>query len=645
MAKPRSLRRPRPITRRSRVRDVYRHPLGRDVIDKMLLQLGLPSWVVTNPLVSALRLWEVQTLTRSIVGDGFIDTLVTLLNDTPGYPSPGTGTLAPRWWKEAVFYQVYPRSFQDSDGDGVGDIRGVLQRLDHLRDLGVDCVWLSPIFASPNQDHGYDVSDYRAIMDEMGSLEDVDELISACHERGMRIIFDLVVNHTSDQHEWFLNAREDPDGPYGDYYFLRKGDPETPPNNWISFFTGPAWRWLEDAERWAMHLFAGGQVDLNWDNPVVRREVADIVHWWLDRGVDGFRLDVINLISKRQGLPDGNEFIGALMDFQGIEHYFHGPHLHDYLAELRHDGFTRHDVAPGVERPGGDAEAVMIGETPGIGIEVGKLLTAEDRREMNLIFNFDVLEPPGKVRWDDYQYPLWHMKDHIVGYQRRLGSGDWMSLFCENHDNPRMISKINPDPQHRTAIGKAIATIQLLSRGTPFVYQGQEIAAINQEFPDATALRDVESINKLAQYEAEHEDGLARVLPGSRDHGRTPMRWDTSDNHGFTDGEPWIGFHEHSEGYTVAEQAADPDSVLNWYRWLIQLRRQHRALTIGNVRFIGIRRRDWFGWFRELDGERWFVEVNLTDRTIRRPRNAPGAHRTLAPYESRVMQAPESTIR
>ncbi|TRY18134.1 alpha-glucosidase [Tessaracoccus rhinocerotis] len=635
-----------PLTERSQVRDVLKRPLGRDVIDKLLLQLGRSSKWVTNPLVSRMRLDQLEAIARPVVGDGFVSTLLELLNELPD-PNPIThGEPTPTWWKQAVFYQVYPRSFADSDDDGMGDVRGIINHLDHIADLGVDCLWLSPIFASPDLDNGYDISDYRAVMPEMGTLDDVDELIRGCHERGMRLILDLVVNHTSDEHEWFREARQDPDGKYGQYYFLRGGDPPPadPPNNWTSFFSGPAWRWLEDAERWALHLFANGQLDLNWDNPEVRDEVADIVQWWLARGIDGFRLDVINYISKREGLPDGNEFVGQLMEFRGVEHYFHGPHLHEYLAELRRNGFTRRDVPPDSVGPGRDAVAVMIGETPGIGIEVGRLLTAEDRGEMDLIFNFDVLEPAGRTRWHDYRYPLSHLKSHLVEYQSRLGSTDWMSLFVENHDNPRMISKVEPDPQYRTAVGKAIAAIQLLSRGTPFIYQGQEIAAVNQDFPDALALRDVESVNRLAEAEVLGRDGLVEVMAGSRDHARTPMRWDNTPNYGFTGGEPWIGFHEDSTGFTVAEQEADPESVLNFYRGLIRMRRRHKALTMGSVRFVEPDRPDWFGWYREYvdpdtgERDRWFIQVNLTRHRVLPPTSAPGPLRLLAPYEVRILQ-------
>lgn len=347
------------IDRNSTIADVYADPLGRDIIEKLLLQTGISAFWIRNPLVFRLRLkyfgW--------FFGKDFVDSLVELMNNSPDAPPVLDGPTPVTWWKRAVFYQVYPRSFADSNDDGIGDLPGILEKLPYLEDLGIDCVWLSPIFASPNKDMGYDISDYRSIMTEMGTVDDLRRLIAACHERGMRIILDLVANHTSDEHPWFQDALANPEGEHGDYYFLRDGDAETLPNNWTSFFSGPAWRRIGD--KWVLHLFTPEQLDLNWQNPAVRREVADIVKFWLAEGIDGFRLDVINYISKREGLPNGNAIVGKLLGFTGIEHYFHGPHLHEYLAELRREGFTRSGVEPGQEAVGADASPVMIGETPG----------------------------------------------------------------------------------------------------------------------------------------------------------------------------------------------------------------------------------------------------------------------------------------
>ena len=633
------------LDRNATVAEVYAHPLGRDIIDKILLQTGRSATWVRNPLVSRLRLRQLDKFLGRMFGPGFVDTLVDLLADCPESPPRLDGPIAATWWKRAVFYQIYPRSFADSNGDGIGDLPGILAKLPYLDDLGIDCLWLSPIFTSPNKDMGYDIADYRSVMAEMGTIDDLRRLIAACHERGMRIILDLVANHTSDEHPWFKDALADPEGAHGDYYFLRDGDPETPPNNWTSFFSGPAWRRI--GEKWVLHLFAPEQPDLNWDNPAVRREVADIVRFWLAEGVDGFRLDVINYISKRDGLPDGNATVGQVMGFTGVEHYFHGPHLHDHLAELRREAFTRTDVEPGHEAPGADARPIMIGETPGAGVEVARLLTSSQRDELDLIFSFDHLETPGHVRWDEYAYDLNFLKHYYIDYQSRLGSDDWMSLFFENHDNPRMISKVNPDPRFRDQLGKALATILLTMRGTPFIFQGQEIGAVNQDFPDESALRDVESLNLLA---TEGPGAWGKIMAGSRDHARVPMRWDRDERWGFTRGTPWIKAFDDSVGYSVAAQEHNPDSVLRYYRRLIWLRRSNPTLSLGSIRFIDADVKDYFAWFREHNGERWFIEVNLSGHPLRRrhrERNleivagtAKDRSGPMEPYEALVCQVP-----
>lgn len=669
------------VDSRTRLKQVYAHPVGRDAIDKVLLQLGRSRRWVTNPVVANLPLSTLARLARPVLGDGFVPSLLTVLadhDDGAAHHSPGGAAGQDEWWRRAVFYQVYPRSFADSDGDGIGDLRGITSRLDHLAALGVDCVWLSPIFDSPNEDMGYDVRDYRAVMAEMGTLADLDELVAGCHERGMRIILDLVAGHTSAEHEWFQAAVADPDGPYGDYYHLVPGAPGEdgtgrPPNNWTSFFGGSAWRWIPQARRWALHLFAPGQMDLNWENARVRAEVAEVVRWWRARGIDGFRLDVINYISKRPGLPDGNEAIGALMGFTGIEHYFFGPHLHRYLAELRRTGFTRRadDPPPAStarrRHPDGtlaellppDPVGVMVGETPGVGVEMSRLLSNRSRGELDLVFNFDVLDAPGRVRWDDYRYDLAYLKTFYLDYLARTGPGDAVALFLDNHDNPRMLSKVlgakDRDPRLRSALAKALATIQLTLPGTPFLYQGQEIAAINQDL-QVGDLQDVESLNRLAELRAEgtsDAEALARVLPGARDHTRVPMRWRPGPATGFTTGTPWQVGRETSTGFTVAEQESDPHSVLAFYRDLIALRRAQPALTDGAFLPLAPRSRSYFGWLRTaVDGsDDWLIEVNLTDRPIRRPRTprraepvlgSPGGPRgaTMAPYECRIARVP-----
>ena len=614
-----------PISRRSRIRDVYAHPLGRDIVDKILMQLGRsPKWV-DNPLVGSIRLGALARIGRG-VDEAFVETLITLLNQHPDRPiDDDSQPPSPAWWKDAVFYQLYPRSFQDSDGDGIGDLRGILSRLDHLQWLGVDAIWLCPVYDSPNDDNGYDIRDYRAIMAEFGTMADFEALLAAVHERGMRLIMDLVVNHTSDEHEWFQQALADPTSPYRDYYFLREG--EQPPNNWTSFFSGPAWRHYPEQGLWALHLFSEKQLDLNWEHPPLRAEIVELVRWWLAKGVDGFRLDVINYISKPPGLPDGHPMIGELMQFTGVEHYFAGPRLHEHLRQLRAEAFE----------PFG---AVSIGETPGVGVQLGKLLTGDYRGEVDMVFNFDHLETPGHVRFDDYLYDLNFLRDYYKRHQSAFGTRHWMSLFLENHDNPRFISKVNPDAVHQTAIGTLLATILLTLRGTPFLYQGQELGMVNERFISIEQLRDVESLNRYAALVyAGAEEPFAEVLAGTRDHARTPMPWDADG--GFTTGTPWIA---GSSPVNVAEARDDPDSVLSWYRSLIALRREHPALRTGDVRF-GRDRPDRWTYRRSLDGQEWLIELNLgvRPRSFREPRgftlvmaSGPAQPGRLAPYEARI---------
>lgn len=622
--------------------DIYEHPAGKDVIDKLALQTGMPKWLIFNPVVDRLNLKALRLLSFRRVDDNFLDAVVDLLNTTPTEVAPAAGEPQRAWWKEAVFYQVYPRSFQDSDGDGVGDLAGITTRLDYLHSLGVGGLWLSPIFDSPNDDNGYDIRDYRKIMTEFGTLADFDALVTEAHARGIKVILDLVVNHTSDEHEWFQEALADPESPYRDYYFFAPGQDKArgkdAPNNWTSFFTGPAWRYFPEQDVWALHLFSEKQMDLNWDNPQVREEAADIARFWLDRGVDGFRLDVINYISKREGLPEGSPLIGGVMGYTGVENYFYGPHLHDYLAELNREAF-----AP--------AGAFSVGETPGVGNQMGKLLTDPERKELDLVFGFDHLETPGHVRLDDYRYDLNYLKEYYSRAQAEFSAQYWMALFFENHDNPRMISKVNPDPVHRERLGKLLGGILLTLRGTPFLYQGEELGMVNQAFPDINALRDVESLNLYREIRKvlNEDDAFARVLPGTRDHARTPMPWDDTPAGGFTTGVPWISGDEDYKQVNVQGQEANPGSVLNFYRELIAWRKEHPEFIYGETVVLDGAEKNYWAYTR---GEEYLVQMNLSDEPLQvlgtwlsaeRTKDAElvattggGVIGTLDPYELRI---------
>ncbi len=411
-----------------------------------------------------MKLRTIAGLTKKRFGTDFFDALLHLVNSEKDIPYASKEAVTPRWWKEAVFYQIYPRSFCDSNGDGIGDLKGIIRKLPYLKKLGVDALWLSPVYDSPNDDNGYDIRDYDKIMEEFGSMEDFETLLSEVHSRGMRLIMDLVINHTSDEHEWYRQAKN-PDSPYRDYYFFRKDDgSHTPPNNWTSFFSGPAWKYEKDSESWALHLFSKKQMDLNWENPKLREDVIAMINRWLDKGVDGFRMDVINYISKEDGLPDGNETIGSLMGFTGIEHYYYGPKLHQYLREIRERAFAPHD-------------AFSVGETPGPGMKMCQLLTGEERWELDMVFSFDHLETPGHVRFEDYAYDLNYFRDYMTDWMENYGNNCWMSLFYNNHDNPRMISKITGDASRHSDLAKLLALMQLTLKGNALYLSGRRDGA------------------------------------------------------------------------------------------------------------------------------------------------------------------------
>lgn len=606
----------------SRVKDVYANPIGHDVLHKLLLQLNKGEGLITNPVVRNLRLSTIAAFTKKSLGKGFFDSLLELLCSETDTPVNRHGDINRIWWKEAVFYQIYPRSFKDSNGDGIGDLGGVISKLDYLQEMGIDAIWLSPIYDSPNDDNGYDIRDYYSIMKEFGSMEDFNRLLAEIHSRGMRLIMDLVVNHTSDEHSWFKEALSNSESKYKDYYLFEKSKDNNPPNNWTSFFSGSAWNYYKELKEWGLHLFSKKQMDLNWENEEVRKEVQSIIRWWLQKGVDGFRMDVINYISKKEGLSEGNETIGKLMGYYGIEHYYYGPKLHDYLKELKREVF-----AP--------LHAFTVGETPGVGMEMSKLLTAEDRKELDMVFSFDQLETPGHVRFDDYLYDLNYYKKYMTDWMEHYGSDCWMSLFYENHDNPRMISKINPNPVYRETLAKLLAILQLTLKGTPFLFQGQEIGSINKKFQSIDELRDVESINLFHELREtmEDEQALQKVLSGSRDHARTPMQWNGTANAGFSDGIPWIRPDEDYRKCNVEYQLRDENSVLNFYRKLISIRKSTKVLIYGDFEIRNRDKKELFTYLRKLGEEIYSVECNLSSKPIKRPRAIEGMDLILSNYQ------------
>lgn len=619
----------------SKIKEVYANPIGRDILKRLLLQMNNKESLLTNQVVSNLKLKTLARLTKKVLGEEFFEVFLELLNTEKDLPLENAAPIQKKWWKEAVFYQIYPISFMDSNGDGKGDLKGILSKLDYLKDLGVDAIWLSPIYESPYDDNGYDISNYYEILHTFGTMEEFDALLAGIHERGMRLIMDLVVNHTSDEHPWFQDAIHNKESKYKDYYLFKKSGDGKEPNNWTSFFSGPAWNYYDSLDEWGLHLFSKKQMDLNWDNENVRKDIGTMVRWWMEKGIDGFRLDVINYISKKPLLPMGNEQIGQLMGYYGIEHYFYGPNLHQYLRELKETAFAPYD-------------GFSVGETPGVGMEMSKLLTADYRKELDMVFSFDHLETPGHVRFDDYEYDLNYLKKYFVEWMTGYGSHCWMSLFYENHDNPRMISKVNKKIEYRVVLGKLLATIQFTLRGTPFIFQGQEIGAVNKNFHSIEDIRDIESINlyeELIETKSKGE-AFAKVLAGSRDHARTPMQWNASEHGGFTTGTPWILNDEDYKDCNVEQQLKDNSSVLHFYKDLIALRKYNIALIYGEIDFVDVKKKNLFCYYRRFEEECFYIECNLSEGTNKRFHKINGYQLLLSNYNgvSEVLRPYECAI-
>lgn len=577
------------LTLDSTIGRLYENPVGHDALAKVLLQLGLSEKMITNPVISNLKLRTVARLTGKKLGPDFYDALLLLVNNEKDMPPEVCSGITEKWWKEAVFYQIYPRSFYDSNGDGIGDLQGILKKLDYLKELGVDALWLSPVYDSPNDDNGYDIRDYHAIMKEFGTMEDFDCLLEQVHQKGMRLIMDLVVNHTSDEHPWYQQALSDRESPYREYYFFREDDGSgQPPNNWTSFFSGPAWNYNQEDRSWSLHLFSKKQMDLNWDNPGVREDVIAMINWWLDKGVDGFRMDVINYISKTEGLPQGNEAIGSLMGYPGIEQYYYGPRLHQYLREIHDKAFAPH-------------QAFSVGETPGLGMKMSRLITGEERGELDMVFSFDHLETPGHVRLEDYEYDLNYLRDYMIDWQEHYGDNCWMSLFYNNHDNPRMISKITGDAGLHASLAKLLAVMQFTLKGTPFVFQGDEMGLANYDFTSMDQITDVEAKGYYAEHirSQQPEEVFAAILAGTREHTRVLL--------------PWNQTLPSWHAGLVQEPKKD---VTEAYRELIGLRRRAKALVYGAF-YVRSRKKNRFVYERVLEEEIYLVDCNLGKKSCR----------------------------
>ena len=551
------------------------------------------------------------------------------------------------WWKESVVYQIYPRSFKDSNGDGIGDLRGIIQKLDYLKELGIDVVWLSPVYQSPNDDNGYDISDYRSIMAEFGTLDDWEEMLNEMHARGIKLVMDLVVNHTSDEHPWFKEACKSKSNKHRDDYIWRPAKEGREPNNWRSFFSGSAWQYDETTAEYYLHLFSKKQPDLNWENPRVRIEVYDIMHWWLKKGVDGFRMDVINMISKGPGLPDAPPENPDRYQYGG-QYFINGPRMMEFLQEMKAEVLSHYDI-------------LTVGETPLVTPEIAAQITNEQDGVLNMVFQFEHMDidtqPGAAPRSGARAWKLTDLKQVFTRWQKGLEGRGWNSNYFSNHDQPRPVSRFGDDTRYRVESAKLLGTCLHMLQGTPYIYQGEEIGMTNVAFDTIADYRDIETLNRY------HEQVDKRGLnPGavmenmharSRDNARTPMQWDATEQAGFTTGTPWIRVNPNYPQINTEQALADPNSVFHYYQRLIQLRRTNATIIYGQYDLILPDNEQIYAFTRTLDFDHLLVLLNFSPEIapFELPANlslagaellignypvGPGEDQALRPYEARV---------
>ena len=511
-----------------------------------------------------------------------------------------------KWWKESVVYQIYPKSFKDSNGDGVGDIRGIIQKLDYLKELGVNVLWISPMLESPQDDNGYDISDYRRIYEEYGTMEDYEELLCEAHKRSIRILMDLVVNHTSDEHNWFIESRKSKDNLYRDYYIWKDPVNGKEPNNWGGAFGGSAWEYDPQTQMYYLHLFSKKQPDLNWENEKVRQEVYDMMKFWCEKGIDGFRMDVISMISKDQRFPDGEMNNGLYGDFG--PYCVHGPRVHEFLQEMNQKVLSKYDI-------------MTVGETAGVTIEEAQKYAGDDRNELNMVFQFEHVESGcgDYGKWTTAKYDFKEFKNIMIKWQEELQGKAWNSLFLGNHDQPRSVSRFgNDNPVYRETSAKMLATCIHMMQGTPYVYQGEELGMTNIYFDKLEDYRDIESINYFKEFT---ESGLMTpehmmkcLMLRSRDNARTPMQWDDSKQAGFTEGEPWIKVNPNYKKINAAQQLEDPDSVFHYYQKLIRLRKEKDIIVYGEFEPLYREDEQIFAYTRKQDQEKLLTVCNFSDK-------------------------------
>lgn len=501
-----------------------------------------------------------------------------------------------KWWQNSVVYQIYPRSFQDSNGDGIGDIQGIIKRLDYLQELGIDAIWLSPVCRSPQDDNGYDISDYQDIDPMFGNLDVMEQLISEAKKRNIRIIMDLVLNHSSDEHRWFTEAKKSKDNPYHDYYVWRDGEEGVYPNDMGSAFGGPAWEWVPELKQYYFHQFSVKQPDLNWENPKVRREIYDMILWWMDKGVGGFRLDVIDQIAKEPDLKITNN----------------GPRLHEFIQELSRETFQKGDL-------------ITVGEAWGADIDRAKLYSKPDGSEFSMVFQFEHMmldQEPGKEKWDFCPLPFVKLKKCLEKWQKELHGCGWNSLFWDNHDLPRIVSRWGNDREYRVEAAKMLATVLHGMEGTPYVYQGEELGMTNVRFDSIEQYQDIEIRNmyreRLEKGYAE-KDIMESIYAKGRDNARTPMQWDDTENAGFTTGTPWLGVNPNYTEINARSQLQDENSVFHYYKKLIHLRKENSIFVDGDFTLLLPEDENIFAYVREYEGRKLLVAANFTDKEVECP--------------------------
>jgi oligo-1,6-glucosidase len=518
-----------------------------------------------------------------------------------------------KWWKNAVVYQIYPRSFKDSNGDGIGDLEGIYEKLDYLAELGIDVIWMSPVYKSPNDDNGYDISDYQDIMDDFGTMDDFDRVLKKAHSLNIKIMMDLVVNHTSDEHKWFIESKKSKDNPYHDYYMWADPDKNgNPPNRWESCFSGSAWEYVESVGQFYLHSFSRKQPDLNWDNPKVREEVFKMMTWWCDKGIDGFRMDVISMISKYPGLPDGPENGNGYTGNTSCD----GPNIHKYLREMNEKVLSKYRL-------------ITVGECPGVNAEQAKKYANIDGSELDMIFQFEhvsgsALKPCHHGKWDGEAMTMPELRANFTKWQKDLEGCAWNSLFLSNHDQPRCVSRFgNDSEQYRELSAKMLATMTHFQKGTPYVYQGEELGMTNAYMENIADYRDIESLNAYKELTTK-ENIPAKTVMGyikavGRDNARTPMQWDASDNGGFTSGTPWLQVNKNYKTINAAAQVNDPDSVFAYYKKLIALRHTNEVMVDGVYDVLIPDHPQIYAYTRTLGDKQLLVLCNDSDTNVAIP--------------------------